>query len=84
MGWNGCWYGFGNGLRIGNWLLPGGSIMLILVVAALAVGIWFMARRNPLPASIAGEDEALRVLRERYARGEIGREEFEERRDALR
>jgi putative membrane protein len=44
-----------------------------LVVVGLIVGIrWLMRGQRPFPA-----DRALDILRERYARGEIGKEEFE-------
>lgn len=50
-----------------------------LVIVAIVAGVWWLARRSlSKPA-----DAALAVLRERYARGEITREEFEERRKDL-
>ncbi|MGH7268279.1 MAG: SHOCT domain-containing protein [Candidatus Rokuibacteriota bacterium] len=50
-----------------------------LVAAAAAALIWWLATRRPG----AGRDAALAILRERYARGEITREEFESRRRDL-
>ena len=49
------------------------------VVVAVAAGLWVLLRRSRAAAS----DPALAVLRERYARGEISREEFEARRRDL-
>ena len=64
---------------------PGMSGMMLLmvigwlvVVGAVAAGIWWLLSRRRR----AG-DLALDVLRERYARGEITREEFESRRRDL-
>jgi putative membrane protein len=48
-------------------------------LVAIGLGIWWAIRR----ARPAPRDAALDVLRERYARGEISREEFEARRRDL-
>lgn len=78
MGWSGPWWG---------WL-----VMLLFWVVLLAVPIalvrlfWPPAGRGaPGAGAAAGglRDEALETLRERYARGEIGREEFLRMRDDL-
>jgi putative membrane protein len=67
------------------WGAGGLAVMLMmllfwgLVVAALVLVFrWLLTadRRQ-------GQDSALEILRERYARGEIGREEFEARRRDL-
>jgi putative membrane protein len=51
----------------------------LVVLAALVVGVlWLVRRLGP-----RRNDGALAVLRERYARGEITREEFEARRKDL-
>jgi putative membrane protein len=49
-------------------------LLLLVVLIALATG-----RRSPQPP----RSDALRVLEERYARGEIDRDEFIERRAVL-
>lgn len=54
---------------------------LLLVLAAVAV--WFAVNPAGTPGLGVGEDRAMRLLRERYARGEIGAEEFDERRRLL-
>jgi putative membrane protein len=54
-------------------------IFWALVAAAAAVLIWWLVTRR----SGRGRDAALDVLRERYARGKITREEFESRRRDL-
>jgi putative membrane protein len=63
----------------------GGLVMLVmmlafwgLVVAGIVVAIRWLARQGG-----GGHDRALEILRERYARGEIDRQEFEARRRDL-
>jgi putative membrane protein len=48
-------------------------VFWVLVIVGLVLGIrWLMTeRREPV------RDQALRLLRERYARGEIDKQEFE-------
>ena len=63
----------------------GGLVMILmmvafwaLVVAAAVVGLrWLVGQGGPR------RDEALEILRQRYARGEIDRQEFETRRQDL-
>ncbi|MFQ5899894.1 MAG: SHOCT domain-containing protein [Candidatus Methylomirabilia bacterium] len=69
----------------GMWGVWGIGMMLMmlvvwgLVVAGLVLGIrWLVRAGRP-----SGSDGALDILRQRYARGEIGREEFEARRRDL-
>ncbi|MBT8434839.1 MAG: SHOCT domain-containing protein [Gammaproteobacteria bacterium] len=67
------WHGYGGGMM---W------IFWILIIVAL---IWFVAfatRRGGL--SSGNEKSALEVLKERYARGEIDRDEFEQKQKDLK
>jgi putative membrane protein len=64
----------------------GGLVMMLmmllfwgLVIGGIVVGIRWLVRQGGEPRS----DRALDILRERYARGEIGKEEFETRRRDL-
>ena len=75
-GWDGWgWGGMGFGM-IGMSLF---WILLIVAIVALVRGMW--GGGNPP----AGEQKrtALDILKERYARGEIGRDEFEQKRRDL-
>jgi putative membrane protein len=50
-----------------------------MVIAGLVVGIrWLVAQGRA-----SGTDSAMQILRERYARGDISREEFEAKRRDL-
>lgn len=51
----------------------------LLVIAAIVAAVWWLTQhRRPTP-----RNGALDILRERYARGEISREEYESRRRDL-
>lgn len=77
MHWlNGCAdAGWGGGLFMGMMMLFGSLFwiaLLVLIVVAI-MRLWPQAR----------EDEAISLLRQRYARGEIDLEEFERKRRDL-
>jgi putative membrane protein len=82
-----AWDGWGMHPMWGPWSGGWGIAMMVIMIlfwglgiAGLVVGIrWLVTERRP-PAS----DRALAALRERYARGEIDREEFERRRRDLK
>jgi len=62
-------------------LQPGlGSLLMIVLLVVAVVVIATHARRTSMPAS---DDSALSLLRDRYARGEINREDFLQRRRDL-
>jgi len=56
-------------------MMFGGVLLWLLVLGSLGVGLWWLVRRG-WPTQ---EDPAVTILRERYARGEMSREEFEAR-----
>jgi uncharacterized membrane protein len=51
-----------------------GTIVSLAILVALGFLVWSVVRRLR-----TSRDEALAILRERYARGEITRDEFESR-----
>ena len=64
-----------------------GAIHMVLWWALLILGIvvlvkWLMS--GPSRGERASESRALEVLKERYARGEIGKEEFEQKKRDLK
>jgi putative membrane protein len=65
------------------WGMGGMMVLAVLfwaaVLVALAAAVWWLVRRGQRGPG----DKALETLRERYARGEISREEFEARRRDL-
>jgi putative membrane protein len=74
-GWGHAWYAWGPG---GGWPWLWGPLMLALVAAA----IWLVvrARGSGMRSSTARAEQ---ILAERYARGEISRDEYRERLDDL-
>jgi len=84
FGWNGCW-GYEN---FGNMGLVGWIVNIVLMVAVLVAIIWLVVwavrkLTNNQKGSISGKsyDElstAREILRTRYAKGEITREEFKQ------
>lgn len=60
------------GWHLGGWLL-------VLTITVLLVAAAVVTLRSPRP----GGDRSLDILKERYARGEIDRAEFEESRRTL-
>lgn len=79
MWWNNGWgsaaWGWFALMHIVWWLVIGGGIAM-LVFRGLGDGF---RRGRPTP-----QDRGLEILRERYARGEISQEEFEERKKVLK
>lgn len=81
-------YGYG---EYGPWgwgfgLLP--MLMMVVFWAAVIVGIvvlirWVWGQTTRAPSSLPGAESALDILKKRYARGEINREEFEEKKRDL-
>ena len=64
----------------------GGILMMLMMLAfwAVIIGAFVMGMRWLMGQSRPRErDEALEILRQRYARGEIDRQEFESRRRDL-
>jgi putative membrane protein len=73
-------YGWDTGTSV--WMV----ISMVAIAVALALVVVAVARGafdRPEPRDAAGEKPATAILDERFARGEIGREEYEERRQVL-
>lgn len=76
--WVGSW-GMGSMMIMPLMLIIGVVLMIYVVRAALGSGPgWRGGRDSP-----ESEDSALRILRERYARGEITEEDFLDRKAML-
>jgi len=75
-------YGYENGWGANGWVLM--SVLILAVTGAMIVSVLALIRTAPplLPAQ-AGQLSALRILDERFARGEIDESEYAARRDRL-
>ena len=85
-------YGYGPGMMDGNFGFGmmngfGGIFMLLFWVVIIGLGVWLISslvsRTNSQPpSSLPPTESALDILKKRYARGEITKEQFDEiRRD---
>jgi putative membrane protein len=74
------WSGWGPGWA---WFAFGHALWWMLVVVGIVVLLRWTLGHGPHRRPPAGPDRALEVLRERFARGEIGADEFEERKRVL-
>ena len=73
------WWEFENGM--GWWMLFEGILFVLFWVAVIALAAWVVSTFRP--GEGRNERGALDIARERYARGDIPREEFERMRDDL-
>lgn len=78
MGWGMGWGWFGMMLF---WLVP---LLVVIVLAAAAIKYLFAGGTRFNTAARDDRNRALEVLEERYARGEIDREEYLQKRDDLK
>jgi putative membrane protein len=64
-----------------------GLLILLLIVAVLVAGLVYLFRALRTPTGgenrATGSDRSLQILDERYARGEIDDDEYQQRRRAL-
>lgn len=76
MGDGGYGMGFGGPFMIFIWIL--------IIVAIVALIAWLIGQTSRGREDRGGEsDRALEILQQRYAKGEIDREEFEQKRQDL-
>lgn len=81
------WGGNGGYGMYGGWGSPFawiGPVMMVLFWIAIVVAIVFAVRYFVRQAHRTGQDStAMEILKTRYAKGEISKEEFEEKRQAI-
>lgn len=59
-----------------GWMLMGGVFMILFWVAVILLIVW-LYKQIKVPQAIAQTESALDLLKKRYAKGEITKEEFE-------
>ena len=72
MMWNGMWNGYG------GWGFGGMHLLWWLLLVVLLV-VWFRPGAARRRARGSEADRSIAILRERYARGEIDQNEYDER-----
>ena len=84
------WWNHGTGW---GWMVGGGLMMLLFwggLIFLFGLGIWALIRSgqqrsgDSSQTSVAKQDRALEILKERYARGQITKTEYEEMRNDIR
>ena len=74
-------FAFGHGLSLLSWVAPIAMIVFwALFVTAIVMFIVYLARHGRISFR---NNTALSILRERYARGEISKQEFDDKRKDL-
>ena len=65
---------------MGWWMVFGGILWFLLVVGIIALIAWGIAKLagDKGPAASTEKKDALNIAKERYAKGEISKEEFEQ------
>ncbi len=70
------------GHMMGYWY--GGGLMWLIILALIGVGIYFLVQASKSKSSDSSTMETpLDILKKRYARGEIDKEEFEQKKKDL-
>jgi putative membrane protein len=72
------WNGWGMGWN--NWGMGFTWLFWVIVLVAVVALIFFIMQRSSTPSKKSAEE----ILKERFARGEISKEEYEERLKSLR
>lgn len=70
----GCWYGWGHMMGPGF----GGMFMWILFLVAIILIVYFLVRASKEGRIGSPRETPLYLLRKRYAKGEITKEQFDE------
>lgn len=63
----------------GGWMFGGGLVMLLTWLVPIALVIWLASSWIKRSGKDPAGNGALNILKERYARGEIGKDEFEQK-----
>ena len=69
-----------------GWMLFG-PLMMIAIIAIIVVAVVLLLRRpndHRSNVQLSSDETAINILKERFARGEIDKDEYEERRRVLR
>ncbi len=81
----GSYGSFGSGMGWGGWLAMGFALVIFwgLVITGIVLLVRSLGHRHDVTAGPTGPTAALRILDDRFARGEIDAEEYGRRRQLL-
>ncbi|HSL57684.1 MAG TPA: SHOCT domain-containing protein [Acidimicrobiales bacterium] len=68
----------------GGWMWLWGPLVVLAVLAAVALVVWLVTRSSGASDRDDGNRRAREILGERYARGELSTEEYDDRLQHLR
>lgn len=74
-------YGMMTGVHPLGWIVPL-ALGLLLVAAIIALVVWYVRKNEkpnaePVPAASSAPESALEIIKTRYAKGEITKEQFD-------
>ena len=74
--------GYGFGSSSGTWGIVGGIIsllfFLLIIIGTILLIVWAVRQFSHQPHQMTQASKSIEVLRERYAKGEITKEQFEQ------
>jgi putative membrane protein len=75
MGWSRNMAWFTHALMIAAWI--------VVIVGIIAIFRWWVRSKSVMDKRVDPEDSAVDILKRRYAKGEIDKDEFEEKKKIL-
>ena len=72
-------YGFGNNM-MGGW---SGMMIIFIILIGIAIYLFFSKNQNNNIHDEGARDNSLNILNERFARGEINEDEYNQRKNVL-
>lgn len=75
MGWSRGMAWFSHALMITAWI--------VVIVGIIAIFRWWVRSKSAMDKRVEAEDSALTILKKRYDKGEIDKDEFEEKKKIL-
>lgn len=72
-----------SGWGMHDYYSPGSFLMSLLLIVLVGVVLYFVIRQTNVGRSVSKEDTPLDILKKRYARGEISKDEYDRMKNDL-